>query len=83
MFSIKNFHTFLQTLNGLLTLRSSTNGEIDPGPRILREVQKVVDSMKMRKAESSNGVVVEMIETAGEFGIEKIIELANRIYSTG
>ena len=39
--------------------------------------------MKWRKAEGSDGVVVEMVEAAGEFGIEKITELANRIYSTG
>ena len=39
--------------------------------------------MKWRKAEGSDGLVVEMVEAAGEFGIEKITELANRIYSTG
>ena len=39
--------------------------------------------MKWRKAEGSDGVVVEMVEAAGEFGIEKITELANRMYSTG
>ena len=39
--------------------------------------------MKWRKAEGSDGVVVEMVEAVGEFGIEKITELANRIYSTG
>ena len=39
--------------------------------------------MKWRKAKDSDGVVVEMVEPAGEFGIEKITELANRIYSTG
>ena len=56
--------------------------EIDPGPRILREeVQKAVDSMEWRTAEGSDVVVVEMVEEAGEFGIEKITELANRIYS--
>ena len=27
--------------------------------------------------------MVEMVEAAGEFGIEKITELANRMYSTG
>ena len=58
----------------------SNYGEIVPGPRILREeVQKALDSMKWRKAEGSDGVVVERVEAAGEFGIEKITELANRI----
>ena len=46
-------------------------------------MQKVVDSMKWRKAEGCDGVVVEMVEAAGEFGIKKITDLAIRIYSTG
>ena len=59
-------------------------GDIEPGPPILRrEVEKVVNSMKWRKAEGSDGVVVEMVEAAGEFGIRKITDLANTIYSTG
>ena len=57
---------------------------IEPGPPILRtEVEKAVKSMKWRKAEGSDGVVVEMIEAAGEFVINKITNLANTIYSTG
>ncbi|XP_063885526.1 uncharacterized protein LOC135113837 [Scylla paramamosain] len=39
--------------------------------------------MKWRKAEGSDGVVVEMVEAAGDFAIEKITELANQIYDTG
>ena len=39
--------------------------------------------MKWRKAEGSDGVVIEMVEAAGEFGIRKITDLANLIYSTG
>ena len=59
-------------------------GELDPGPPILKEeVRKAVNIMKWRKAEGSDGVVIEMVEAAGEFGIEKITELANRIYRTG
>ena len=49
----------------------------------LEEVQKAVDSIKWRKVEGSDGVVVEMVEAAVDFGIEKITDLANRIYSTG
>ena len=57
---------------------------IEPGPPILKEeVEKAVKSMKWRKAEGSDGIVVEMVEAAGEFGLGKITELANLIYSSG
>ena len=55
--------------------------EIEQGLPIFRwEVEKAVRGMKWRKAEGSDGVVVEMVEIAGEFAIEKIAELANQIY---
>ena len=58
--------------------------EIEQGPLILKsEVEKTVRRMKWRKAEGSDGVVVEMVEAAGGFAIEKITELANKIYDTG
>ena len=57
---------------------------IEPGLPILKEeVEKAVKSMKWRKAEGSDGVVVEMVEASGEFGLRKITELANLIYSSG
>ena len=46
-------------------------------------MEKVVKCKKWRKAEGSDGVVVEMVEAAGEFGIRKITDLANSIYNTG
>ena len=56
----------------------------EPGSTILRnETEKAVRGMKWRKAESSDGVVVEMVEAGGDFTIRKITELANRIYETG
>ena len=59
-------------------------GEVTPVPYILkREVEKALGRMKWRKAEGSDGVVVEMVEAAGEFAIEKITELANKVYRTG
>ena len=59
-------------------------GDIEPGPPILKgEVQKVVKNMKWRKSEGSDGVVVEMVEAAGDFAIDKITKLTNAIYSTG
>ena len=45
-------------------------GEIEPGPSILRcEVEKAVRGMRWRKAEGSDGVVVEMVEASGDFAI--------------
>ena len=59
-------------------------GEIEPGSSIMRcELEKAVRGMKWRKAEGSDGVVVEMVEAAGDFAIKKITELANIIYDTG
>ena len=58
-------------------------GEIEQGPPILScEVKKSVRGMKWRKAEGSDGVVVEMVEAAGDFVTEKIAELASQIYDT-
>ena len=54
------------------------------GTAILRrEMEEAVRKMRWRKAEGSVGIVVEMVEAAGEFAITKIVKLANRIYQTG
>ena len=56
----------------------------EPGPPILRnEIEKAVRGMEWRKAEDSDGIVVEMLEAEGDFTIRKITELANKIYETG
>ena len=39
--------------------------------------------MKWIKAEGSDGAVIEVMEVTGEFGIDKITELANQIHRTG
>ena len=58
-------------------------GEME-GPRILEgEVRQAVKDMKNDKAEGGDGVVAEMVEAAGEFGIKKLTELANKIYDSG
>ena len=58
--------------------------EVTPGHYILRRgAGKTVERMKWRKAEWSDGVVVEMVEAAREFAIDKITELANKLYCTG
>ena len=58
--------------------------EIDRGPPILRsELEEAIRKMKWRKAEGSDGIVVEMVEAAGDIAITKILKLANRIYECG
>ena len=46
-------------------------------------MKKLVQTRKWRKVEGGKGAVVEMVEAAGEFGIVKITDLANSMYSTG
>ena len=38
--------------------------------------------MNWRKADGSDGIVVEMIEAVGEFAIDNLTDIANKIYST-
>ena len=59
-------------------------GDVDSGPPIMRsEVEFAVKKMKWRKTEGSDGVVVEMVEALGEFAIDKVTDMANKIYDTG
>ena len=39
--------------------------------------------MKWRNAEREDGVVIEMVETGGEYVVKKITDLANKIYNSG
>ena len=53
---------------------------VELGPPIyMEEVEKAVKIMTWRMAEGSEGVVVDMVEAAHEFEIEKAPELANII----
>ncbi|MPC11650.1 hypothetical protein E2C01_004320 [Portunus trituberculatus] len=46
-------------------------GEIEPQPSTLScEVETVVRSMKWRKVEGTDGVVVKMVEATGSFTIK-------------
>ena len=50
---------------------------VEPGPPILKEeVEKAVKSMERGKVVGSDGIVMEMVEAACEFGIMKITKLA-------
>ena len=81
---LKRWEEYVDELYGDTRGERPEFGEIEPGPSIMRcEVEKAVRRMKWRKAEGSDGVVVEMVEAAGDFAIEKITELANIIYDTG
>ena len=57
---------------------------MEVGTNILRsKVELAVKKMRWRKVEGSDGVVVEMVEAAGEFTMAKIVELSNKFYRTG
>ena len=56
----------------------------DEGPKIMtEEVKAAIGKMKNRKAVGDDGISVEMIKALGDFGVEKITDIANRIYDTG
>ena len=56
----------------------------DEGPGIMNEeVRLAVKSMKKGKAVGEDGVALEMIIALGDFGIEELTKLFNRIYNTG
>ena len=55
-----------------------------PGPENLKEErEEATTHMKKEKAEGSDEIVLEMLEAAGEFGLEKMTRLANSIYNAG
>src|SRR5215469_11510433 len=56
------------------------NGE---GPSILKEeVEDAMNKMKFGKAVGSDGIALEMLKALGNFAVEKITTLANKIYET-
>ena len=58
-----------------------TNNE---GPQIIQsEVRKALKSSQTGKAPGKDGITTEMLKQLEEFGIEKLTELYNEIYSTG
>src|SRR5215469_15222936 len=57
------------------------NGE---GPPILKEeVEDAMNKMKFGKAVGNDGFALEMLKALGNFAVEKIITLANKIYESG
>ena len=54
------------------------------GPEILEEeIVSVIKNFKKGKSPGNDEVTIEMILASGNFGIRKIVELANKIYNTG
>ena len=54
------------------------------GPELLEEeIVKVMKSMKKGKSPGHDGITIEMLLASGNFGLKKIVELANKIYNTG
>ncbi|GFO31859.1 Zinc finger protein 665 [Plakobranchus ocellatus] len=53
------------------------------GPPIMKdEVQAAIRKMKTGKATGSDGISVELIETLGDYGVDKVTILLNEIYDT-
>ena len=58
--------------------------EDNEGPTIMRdEVRSAMASMKTGKAVGSDGIAVEILEALGEFAIDKLTSLFQRIYESG
>ena len=56
----------------------------DDGPPIMKdEVQKALKNAQLGKAPGDDGITTEMLKLLEEFGIEKLCDLFNEIYSTG
>lgn len=54
---------------------------IEPSiPIIRQEVENAIRQMKRGKAVGDDGVAVEMLEALGEFGVDVLTSLANKIY---
>ena len=54
------------------------------GPELLEEeIVSVMKKFKKGKSPGHDGITIEMILASGNFGIRKIVEVANNIYDTG
>ncbi|XP_063611050.1 uncharacterized protein LOC134784809 [Penaeus indicus] len=53
------------------------------GPKILPSDIREALRMKRNKAAGPDGIVMEMIELLGDYGVEKLTEVVNKIYDDG
>ena len=58
-------------------------GEFDRPELLEDKVRHVLKEMQKEKAEGSDDVAEEMLETVGEFGIRKVTKLASCFYDNG
>src|SRR5215469_4298543 len=57
------------------------NGERPPIPK--EEVEDAMNKMKFRKVIGNDGIALEMLKALGNFAVDKIATLANKIYESG
>ena len=56
----------------------------DEGPPIMKEeVQAAIKTMKTGKAVGDDGISVEMLRALGDYAIDKLTDIANKIYDSG
>ena len=56
----------------------------DRGPPIIKsEVERAIKNTQLGKAPGDDGITTEMLKALEEFGIEKLTDLYNEIYSSG
>ncbi|GFR62865.1 RNA-directed DNA polymerase from mobile element jockey-like [Elysia marginata] len=54
------------------------------GPPILKaEVEKTINDMKNGKAAGPDQILIELLQALGNWGIDQLTQLLNRIYDTG
>ena len=54
------------------------------GPPIMKdEIRAAMRKMKLRKATGPDNIYLQILEILGDYGVDKITTLVNKIYDTG
>ena len=56
---------------------------VDGSPILKEEVEDAMNEMKFGKAVGNDGIALEILKVLGNFAVEKITSLANKIYESG
>src|SRR5215469_18950980 len=76
---MNTFQSYLGTINQE-NIKIQYNGE---GPPILKEeVEDAMNKIKFGKSVGNDGIALEMSKALGNFAVEKITTLANKIYES-